>query len=55
LPRNHRVKAEILNSLRESIQTLQKLNEVESSLRALGELDVVKEVNVKEIRLGKAL
>ncbi len=55
LPRNHRVKAEILNSLRESIQTLQKLNEVESSLRALGELDVVKEVNVKEIRLGEGV
>lgn len=55
LPRNHRIKASILNSLKESIQTLQKLNEVEVSLKSLGELDIVKEVDIKEIKLGEGV
>ena len=55
LPRSHKIKANILNSLKDSIQTLQKLNEVESSLSVLGDLDTVKEVSVKEIRLGEGV
>ena len=55
LPRNHWIKSSILNSLKESIQTLQKLNEVDTSLKALNELDIVKDVNIKEIKLGEGI
>ncbi|WP_025640998.1 stage IV sporulation protein A [Schnuerera ultunensis] len=55
LPRNHWIKSSILNSLKESIQTLQKLNEVDSSLRILNELDIVKNINIKEIKLGEGV
>ena len=53
LPRNHWIKSSILNSLKESIQTLQKLNEVDISLSSLNELEIVKRVDIKEINLGK--
>src|SRR5690606_20425248 len=49
------IKSSILNSLKESIQTLQKLNEVEPSLKTLRELDIVKDVNIKEIKLGEGV
>ncbi|NLW39749.1 MAG: stage IV sporulation protein A [Tissierellia bacterium] len=55
LPRDHWIKSSILNSLKESIQTLQKLNEVEPSLKTLRELDIVKDVNIKEIKLGEGV
>mgnify|MGYP000468507925 CR=1 FL=1 len=55
LPRNHKIKSSILNSLKESIQRIQKLNEVDDSLRALADLDIVKEVDIKEIKLGEGV
>lgn len=55
LPRNHWIKSSILNSLKESIQTLQKLNEVDSSLRVLNDIDIVKDINIKEIKLGEGV
>ena len=53
LPRNHWIKERIFESIKESIQTLQKLNQVDSSLRSLGELDIIQLVNIKEINLGE--
>ena len=55
LPRDHWIKSGILNSLKESIQTLQKLNEVDTSLKALNELDIVRDVNIREIKLGEGI
>ncbi|NMB27163.1 MAG: stage IV sporulation protein A, partial [Tissierellia bacterium] len=55
LPRNHWIKTSILESLKESIQTLQKLNEVDYSLESLNELDIVKSVGIKEINLGEGI
>lgn len=55
LPRSHWIKNSILSSLKESIQTLQKLNEVEISLKTLRELEIVKDVNIKEIKLGEGV
>ncbi len=55
LPRNHWIKSSILNSLKESIQTLQKLNEVDISLSSLNELEIVKRVDIKEINLGEGV
>lgn len=55
LPRNHWIKTSILNSLKESIQTLQKLNEVDYSLKALNELDIVRTIDIKEIKLGEGV
>ena len=53
LPRNHWIKDRIFESVKESIQTLQKLNQVDNSLKALGELDIIQLVNIREINLGE--
>ena len=55
LPRNHKIKSSILDSLKESTKTIQKLNEVDASLKALADLDIVKEVDIKEIKLGEGV
>lgn len=55
LPRNHWIKSNILESLKESIQTLQKLNEVTNCLNPLNQLDIIKEVNLKQINLGEGV
>lgn len=55
LPRSHWIKSSILNSLKESIQTLQKLNEVNSALQSLNELEIIKKIDLKEIKLGEGV
>ncbi|HSH34935.1 stage IV sporulation protein A [Schnuerera sp.] len=55
LPKNHWIKSSILDYLKESIQTLQKLNEVDCSLKALNELDIVEDINIKVIKLGEGV
>ncbi len=55
LPREHWIKMEILDSLKESIKTLQKLNEVQPSLNTLNNLDIIEEVYIKEINLGEGV
>lgn len=55
LPRDHRIKTNIFNCLKDSIQTIQKLNEVDTSLMALADLDIVKEVDINEIKLGEGV
>lgn len=55
LPRSHWIKMGIFDSIRESIKTLQKLNEVEYSLETLNELDIVEKIDIKEINLGEGV
>ena len=55
LPKKHWIKVNILNVLKESIEGLQKLNEVTEFLSPLKELDMVKNVNIVEIKLGEGV
>lgn len=55
LSRNHWIKSNILEYLKEAVQTLQKLNEVNDSLKCLNELEIIKDINVKEIQLGEGV
>ena len=55
LPKKHWIKENILNSLKETIEGLQKLNEVSDFLSPMKELDIVKDINLTEIRLGEGI
>ena len=55
LPRDHWIKSSILDSLKESIKSLQKLNEVSNCLSPLNDLDIVKGVSISEINLGEGI
>ena len=55
LPISHWIKASLFSSLKESIQTLQKLNEVEDSLETLNQLDIIDKVDIREINLGEGV
>ena len=55
LPQNHWIKNDILETIKESIQNLQKLNQVDNSLKLLSELDIVKTVDIREINLGEGV
>lgn len=55
LPRDHWIKSDILKSLKESIQMIQKLSEVSVAMESLNELDVVKNVETQEINLGEGI
>lgn len=55
LPRNHWVKSSILDSIKITIEDLEKLNQVESKLNPLMDLDIVKGVSIREINLGEGI
>lgn len=55
LPRDHWIKVSIIDSIKESIKTLQKLNEVEYSLDTLKQLDIVESIDIEEINLGEGV
>lgn len=55
LPKKHWIKVNILNALKETIEDLRKLNEVSSFLNPLKDLDIVKDVNLVEIKLGEGV
>ncbi len=55
LPREHWIKTSIIDSIKESIKSLQKLNEVEYSLKTLNQLDIIEKVDIEEINLGKGV
>lgn len=55
LPRNHWVKSSILDSIKSTIEDLEKLNQVESKLNPLMDLDIVKGVSIREINLGEGI
>ena len=55
LPKNHWIKSSIMSSLKTAIIELEKLNQVNSCLSPLLDLDIIKEINVKEIKLGEGV
>lgn len=55
LPRKHWIKSSILNSLKETIEGLQKLNEVSQFLNPLKDLDIVSDIDLSQIRLGEGI
>lgn len=55
LPRNHWVKSSILDSIKNAIEDLEKLNQVESKLNPLMDLDIVKGISIREINLGEGI
>lgn len=55
LPKNHWIKSSIMNSLKAAIVDLEKLNEVQGCLGSLMDLDIIKEMDVEEIKLGEGV
>lgn len=55
LPKNHWIKTSIMNSLKEAIVDLEKLNQVQGCLSSLMDLDIIKEMDVEEIKLGEGI
>ncbi|WFA09834.1 stage IV sporulation protein A [Tissierella sp. Yu-01] len=55
LPKNHWIKANIMNSLKSNIIDLEKLNQVNGCLSTLGEVDIIKDVDIQEIKLGEGV
>lgn len=52
LPKEHWIKASIMNSLKPAIEDLQKLNQVEDCLNILKDLEIVKNITINTINLG---
>ncbi|WP_077367306.1 stage IV sporulation protein A [Anaerosalibacter sp. Marseille-P3206] len=55
LSRKHKIKNNILEHLKESTNTLQKLSEVDSSINSLKELEPIKDTVIREIKLGEGI
>lgn len=55
LPKNHWIRTSIMNSLKDSIKDIEKLNQIHSSLIPLMDVDIIKEVGLKEISLGEGI
>lgn len=55
LSRKHKIKCSILEHLKESTKTLQKLSEVDSTINRLKELEPIKDTVIREIKLGEGI
>lgn len=55
LPKNHWIKTEIMKSLKPAVADLQKLDQVFTSMDPIRDLDIVKDVAIKEINLGEGI
>ena len=55
LSKNHWIRNSIMTLLQSSIQDLDKLNQVESCLSPIKDLDIVKDIDIKEIKLGEGV
>ena len=55
LPNNHWIRTSIMSSLKSAITDIERLNQVNGSLSPLMTLDIIKEVNIKEIKLGEGI
>lgn len=55
LPKQHWVKNTILNSVKEIVNNLHRLSEVELAVQKFGEIDIIKEVKISEIKLGEGI
>src|SRR5690606_10248633 len=52
---NHWIKTSIMSSLKNNILDLEKLNQVDGCLTTLAEVDVIKDVDIHEIKLGEGV
>jgi len=55
LPKHHRIKKEIMETLKPSIVDLQRLNQIHQCLNPLEELESIKEMKIDEINLGEGV
>ncbi|OLS01688.1 stage IV sporulation protein A [Tissierella creatinophila] len=55
LPKSHWIRTTIMNSLKPAIEDLQKLNQVDESLKSLRDLEMVKKIVMPEINLGEGI
>ncbi|TJX16148.1 stage IV sporulation protein A [Tissierella creatinini] len=55
LLRDHWIRTSIMNSLKESIMYMEKLNQVHDSLIPLMDVDIIEDVNLREIKLGEGV
>lgn len=55
LPKTHWIKENILNYVKETVNGLQRLSEVSSCVDKFGEMEIVDEVNINEIKLGEGV
>jgi stage IV sporulation protein A len=55
LPKNHWIRVNIMNSLKNNIVDLEKLNQVKGCLSTLNEVEIIKNINVSEINLGEGV
>lgn len=55
LPKNHWIRTSIMSSIKNAISDIERLNQVNGSLSPLMTLDIIKEVNIKEIKLGEGI
>ena len=55
LAKNHWIREEIINKLRESISDLEKLNQANTCLNDLRDIDIIENIHIKEINLGEGV
>lgn len=55
LSKQHWIREKILEAVKETVNNLQRLSEVKGSVTKLGELDIVKDVKLTEIKLGEGV
>lgn len=55
LPKSHWIRTSIMSSLKNAISDIERLNQVNGSLSPLMTLDIIKEVIIKEIKLGEGI
>lgn len=55
LPKTHWIRQDILQGLKVSIEALEKLNQVNTSLESLNKLDIIETVYIREINLGEGV
>ncbi len=55
LPKSHWIRSTIMDTLKLTVESLQKLNEVEDSFKAFNDLEMVKEMTIPEINLGEGI
>lgn len=55
LSKEHWIRREIIENLKESIVDLEKLNQVAPSLSNLNDLDIIQDIDIREINLGEGV
>lgn len=55
LPHSHWVKSTIIDSVKDTIQNIQRLSEIQDSISGFDEIDILEDVIVREIKLGEGV